>query len=115
MIGLAAVSTPTRTEPMPSQAQVLELLKTVPEPCGLLMREPIDICQMGPGRADRLPGRGGQHRTGPDRYLLRPLRGLQRYITDVVSTLRGVDKVSVTASTTTLWTPDRRRVDAAVR
>jgi metal-sulfur cluster biosynthetic enzyme len=34
--------------------------------------------------------------------------GMRRYITDVLLELPGVDAVEVTASATTLWTPDRR-------
>nr|WP_275404231.1 iron-sulfur cluster assembly protein [Pseudonocardia acidicola] len=34
--------------------------------------------------------------------------GLQRYITDVLTALPGVDSVQVTASRTEMWTPDRR-------
>ncbi|MDT7574478.1 MAG: uncharacterized protein QOH17_811 [Pseudonocardiales bacterium] len=83
-------------------------LRTVPEPCGLLMREPIDICAMG--LVDTVECRDG--RVTVVLVLTDPscvhFTGLRRYIGDVVSALPGVESVEVTASTTKLWTPDLR-------
>jgi metal-sulfur cluster biosynthetic enzyme len=84
-------------------------LRTVPEPCGLLMRDPIDICAMG--LVDSVVCRDGQVRI--ELVLTDPscvhFAGLRRYIGDVVGALPGVESVEVTASTTKLWTPDRRQ------
>jgi metal-sulfur cluster biosynthetic enzyme len=83
-------------------------LRSVPEPCGLLMREPIDICAMG--LVDSVEIHDGRVRI--ELVLTDPscvhFTGLRRYIGDVVGALPGVESVEVTASTTKLWTPDRR-------
>ena len=93
---------------MPSPERIRRELRTVPEPCGLLMREPIDICAMG------LVGEITCH-AGLVRIVLVltdascvHFAGLRRYIADVLSALPGVESVEVTASTTQLWTPERR-------
>jgi Predicted metal-sulfur cluster biosynthetic enzyme len=81
----------------------------VPEPCGLLMREPIDICEMG--LVDEIECRDGHVRVVlvlTDASCVH-FAGLRRYIADVLTALPGVDSVAVTASTTKMWTPDRRR------
>jgi metal-sulfur cluster biosynthetic enzyme len=88
--------------------QVRAELRTVPEPCGLLMRDPIDICAMG--LVDSVECDGGDVRivlvlTDPSCV---HFTGMRRYISDAVGALPGVESVEVTASTTTLWTPDRR-------
>jgi metal-sulfur cluster biosynthetic enzyme len=84
-------------------------LHRVPEPCGILMREPIDICDMG--LVERI-----EHTDGHARIVLVltdascvHFTGLQRYIADVVGELPGITSVTVEASTTEIWTPDRRR------
>jgi metal-sulfur cluster biosynthetic enzyme len=96
---------------MPSRDEVMERLRTVPEPCGLLMREPIDICQMG--LVEQIACDQGVVRIElvlTDTSCVH-FSGLRRYITDVVGELPGVESVVVTASTTRLWTPDRRQID----
>lgn len=89
--------------------RIEEALHRVPEPCGLLMREPIDICDMG--LVDLI-----EHDAGRVRIVLVltdascvHFTGLQRYIADVVGELPGIESVTVDASTTDMWTPDRRR------
>jgi metal-sulfur cluster biosynthetic enzyme len=89
-------------------------LHRVPEPCGILMREPIDICDMG--LVDVI-----EHHDGHVRIVLVltdascvHFTGLQRYIADVVGELSGITSVTVEASTTEMWTPDRRRAPRAV-
>jgi metal-sulfur cluster biosynthetic enzyme len=84
-------------------------LRKVPEPCGLLMRAPLDICEMG--LVDEVSCSGGRVRvvlvlTDPSCV---HFGGMRRYITDVLLELPGVDAVEVAISTTTLWTPDRRQ------
>ena len=85
-------------------------LRKVPEPCGLLMRAPLDICEMG--LVDEISCSGGRVRvvlvlTDPSCV---HFGGMRRYITDVLLELPGVDAVEVSISTTTLWTPDRREL-----
>jgi metal-sulfur cluster biosynthetic enzyme len=93
---------------MPGEDEIRERLRTVPEPCGLLMRTPIDICEMG--LVDEISCSDGRVRVElvlTDASCVH-FGGLRRYITDVLLELPGVDTVEVTASTTKLWTPDRR-------
>lgn len=93
---------------MPSAERIREELRRVPEPCGLLMREPLDICEMG--LVDEVECHDGHVRVVlvlTDTSCVH-FSGMQRYITDVLTELPGVDSVAVTASTTKIWTPDRR-------
>ncbi len=96
-------------DPVPPTLDAIRAqLRKVPEPCGLLMRAPLDICQMG--LVDEITCAGGRVRvvlvlTDPSCV---HFCGLRRYITDVLLELPGVDAVEVAISTTTLWTPDRR-------
>lgn len=94
---------------MPSAERIHRELRRVPEPCGLLMREPIDICEMG--LVEKIECRDGHVHVVlvlTDASCVH-FSGLRRYICDVLTALPGVDSVAVTASTTQLWTPDRRR------
>jgi metal-sulfur cluster biosynthetic enzyme len=93
---------------MLSPERIRAELSRIPEPCGLLMRDPIDICEMG--LVDEIDCRAGTVRVVlvlTDTSCVH-FTGLRRYITDVLSALPGVHAVEVTASTTQLWTPDRR-------
>jgi len=103
----------TAPRPPLSQDQIRAQLRQVPEPCALLMREPVDICEMG--LVDEINITDGRVRvvlvlTDPSCV---HFTGLRRYITDVLLQLPGVDAVQVTISTTTLWTPDRQTGPAA--
>jgi metal-sulfur cluster biosynthetic enzyme len=93
---------------MTTVERVRAALRTVPEPCGLLMREPLDICAMG--LVDSVTCEDGAVEvvlvlTDPSCV---HFTGMRRYIADVVGELPGVRSVDVRASTTQLWTPDRR-------
>jgi metal-sulfur cluster biosynthetic enzyme len=93
---------------MPSEQRVREELHRIPEPCGLLMRDPIDICEMGlVDEVDCADGRVRIVLVLTDASCVH-FSGLQRYIGDVVGAPAGVRSVEVTASTTKMWTPDRR-------
>jgi metal-sulfur cluster biosynthetic enzyme len=92
---------------MPTDQEIRAQLRKVPEPCALLMRTPLDICEMG--LVDEIGCDGGTVRvelvltdTSCVHYA-----GLRGYITDVLLELPGVQSVEVTISTTKLWTPDR--------
>lgn len=92
----------------PTADRIREELRRVPEPCGLLMREEIDIVAMG--LVDEISHDGGDVRIVlvlTDASCVH-FAGMRRYIGDVVGALPGVDSVTVTASTTDIWTPDRR-------
>lgn len=98
---------------MPTEDDVRRELRRVPEPCGILMREPIDICDMG--LVDEIVVTHGHVRVVlvlTDASCVH-FSGLQRYISDVLRDLPGVDTVDVVASSRDLWTPDRRRRNAS--
>lgn len=104
MSGRAATATDD-----PQIDRIEAALHRVPEPCGILMREPIDICDMG--LVEEI-----EHDDGRVRIVLVltdascvHFAGLQRYIADVVGEVPGITSVTVEASTTQMWTPDRRR------
>jgi metal-sulfur cluster biosynthetic enzyme len=93
---------------MPTEEEIRAQLRKVPEPCALLMRTPLDICEMG--LVDEIGCDAGTVRvelvltdTSCVHYA-----GLRGYITDMLLELPGVQSVDVTISTTKLWTPDRR-------
>ena len=92
----------------PTDEAVRAQLRRVPEPCGLLMREPIDICAMGLVEEVTVTG----DRVRVELVLTDPscvhFGGLRRYITDVLLQLPGVTEVEVAISATVLWTPDRQ-------
>lgn len=92
----------------PSEEAVRAQLTKVPEPCALLMRSPLDICQMG--LVEKVECTDGHVLV--ELVLTDPscvhFTGMRRYITDLLREVPGVETVEVTASTTTLWTPDRR-------
>jgi metal-sulfur cluster biosynthetic enzyme len=94
--------------PMPTEDAIRAQLRKVPEPCGLLMRTPLDICEMG--LVDEIRCAEGRVRVVlvlTDTSCVH-FGGMRRYITDVLLELPGIDAVEVTMSTTVLWTPDRR-------
>lgn len=83
-------------------------LRTVPEPCSLLMREPTNITDMG--LVEQVDVTGG--RVCVELVLTDPsclhFGAMQRFITDALLDLDGVDEVEVRASTSVLWTPERQ-------
>ncbi|MEU4227832.1 iron-sulfur cluster assembly protein [Nonomuraea sp. NPDC026600] len=97
------------TRATPSEETIRAQLSKIPEPCGILMRSPLDICQMG--LVDKVECADGRVRIElvlTDSSCVH-FTGLRRYIVDVLRELPGVETVEVVASTTTLWTPDRLR------
>lgn len=97
----------------PQIGRIESALHRVPEPCGILMREPIDICDMG--LVERIEHDAGRVRIElvlTDASCVH-FAGLRRYITDVVGEIPGITSVTVEASTTEIWTPDRRRAPSA--
>jgi metal-sulfur cluster biosynthetic enzyme len=92
---------------MPTEEEILAQLRRVPEPCGLLMRTPLNICEMG--LIETIEREAGHVRVElvlTDTSCVH-FAGMRGYIADVLKELPGVESVTVTASTTTLWTPDR--------
>jgi metal-sulfur cluster biosynthetic enzyme len=91
----------------PDRDAVLTALRTVPEPCAIAMGSSVDITAMG--LVDDIAIDGPVVRI--ELVLTDPscvhFRSMQRYITDAVAQVDGVERVEVALSTTTLWTPDR--------
>jgi metal-sulfur cluster biosynthetic enzyme len=93
----------------PTSQEVIDKIHTIPEPCGLLMRAPLSVVDMG--LVDRVAIVGGDvaiELVLTDASCVH-FSALRTYISEVVSTLDGVRSVRVTASSTKLWTPDRLR------
>ena len=90
---------------MATEAQVLQALRAVPEPCSIAMRAPTDIYSMGLVERVEIDG-SHVHVT---LVLTDPscvhFSAMQRYIADELNALPGVDQVTVTASTSQLWVP----------
>jgi metal-sulfur cluster biosynthetic enzyme len=88
-----------------SEADVLDALRAVPEPCSIAMRAPTDICSMG--LVERVEIEGSHVRV--TLVLTDPscvhFSAMQRYIADEVNALEDVDQVTVVASTSRLWVP----------
>lgn len=90
-----------------TEAEVSAALKTIPEPCSLLMQAPTNLVDMG--LIDRV---GIEGDTVEVEMVLTDAScihfgSMQRFIADKLRQLDGVEHVHVTASTTVLWTPDR--------
>jgi metal-sulfur cluster biosynthetic enzyme len=92
-----------------TREHVLEALARVPEPCSILMKAPTDICAMG--LVEDIDIDGGH--VGVTLVLTDPscvhFNAMQRFITDELLGLEGVETVAVGITTRTLWTPDRVR------
>ncbi|MFD5747280.1 iron-sulfur cluster assembly protein [Streptomyces sp. NPDC127033] len=89
--------------------RIRDQLRKVPEPCALLMRDPLDICEMG--LVEEIRYAAGRVRITlvlTDTSCVH-FAGMRRFITDVLLELPEVDVVEVGISRTVLWTPDRRR------
>jgi metal-sulfur cluster biosynthetic enzyme len=92
-----------------SPDDVLAALRNVPEPCSIAMRVPMDITEMGLIEQLEIDG----SHVAVTLVLTDPscvhFSAMQRFIHDELLGLEGVESVTVTASTRTLWTPDRVR------
>jgi metal-sulfur cluster biosynthetic enzyme len=92
----------------PTEQEVRQRLETIPEPCSLLMRTPMDICQMGiVGPVECAPDGAVKVELVLTDASCIHFSHLQRYITDAVMAISDVTHVTVSASTSILWTPDR--------
>jgi metal-sulfur cluster biosynthetic enzyme len=91
----------------PTRDAILLQLRKVREPCSILMRNPIDICEMGLVEDIRVVS----GHVVVELCLTDPscvhFNALQQYIIDELRQLEGVVSVEVTQTTLTLWTPDR--------
>jgi metal-sulfur cluster biosynthetic enzyme len=88
-------------------AEVMEALRSVPEPCSIAMKTPLDITEMG--LVEDVAIDGG--RVAIVLVLTDPscvhFLSMRRFIADALLALDGVEDVEVTMSTTQLWTSDR--------
>jgi metal-sulfur cluster biosynthetic enzyme len=87
--------------------EVMAALRSVPEPCSIAMKTPLDITEMG--LVEDVAVDGGSVAvvlvlTDPSCVHFLSMR---RFIRDALLELDGVDAVEVTMSTTQLWTSDR--------
>ena len=101
--------------PAAAEDRIRAQLRKVPEPCALLMRTHLDICDMG--LVEEVSYQDGRARVVlvlTDASCVH-FGGMRRYITDVLLELPWIEAVEVSVSTTTLWTPDRRRMASAPR
>ena len=94
---------------MTTREQVLDALRAVPEPCSLLMKAPMDICEMGLVEEIAID----ESHVDVTLVLTDPscvhFTSMQRFISDELLRLEGVETVDVGITTRTLWTPDRVR------
>jgi metal-sulfur cluster biosynthetic enzyme len=92
-----------------TQQEVRGLLHGVAEPCSLLMGARTDIVTMGLLEQVVVDGAHvGIEIVVTDTSCVH-FGGMERHITDVLTAHPAVETVTVTMSTTTLWTPDRQR------
>jgi metal-sulfur cluster biosynthetic enzyme len=88
---------------------VLDALRRVPEPCSIIMKAPMDICEMG--LVEEIGIDGGH--VDITLVLTDPscvhFNAMQRFITDELLRLEGIASVDVRITTRTLWTPERVR------
>jgi metal-sulfur cluster biosynthetic enzyme len=90
-----------------SHEQILDALKSIPEPCSIAMRTPMDITEMGLIEEVAIEGecvRVVLVLTDPSCV---HFNAMASFIRDAVGALDGVGTVDVGMSTATLWTPDR--------
>jgi metal-sulfur cluster biosynthetic enzyme len=92
---------------MTTMAEIVEALARIPDPCSIAMRAPVDIWHLG--LVEDVQIEDGH--IAVTLVLTDPscvhFGGIRNFITDALSALPGVTGVSVTMSTTALWTPDR--------
>jgi len=91
----------------PTLEQVLEKIDSVPEPCGLLMRAPLSVLEMGLVDAVQIEGGTVEIELVLTDASCVHLSSMRQYICDAVGDLDGVERVEVMPSSTKLWTPDR--------
>jgi metal-sulfur cluster biosynthetic enzyme len=92
-----------------TREDVLDALRGVPEPCSIAMKAPMDITEMGLVETIEIDG----DHVDVTLVLTDPscvhFTAMQRYISDELLQLDGVETVAVGISARTLWTPDRVR------
>lgn len=97
---------------MTTQAELVDRLRTVTDPCSLAMRSPIDIWSLG--LVEDVTVTGGVARV---RLVLTDascvfFRGISDHVAAALCGVAGVDAVEVELDTTILWTPDRMKDSA---
>jgi metal-sulfur cluster biosynthetic enzyme len=95
-----------------TQAEIVDRLRTVTDPCSLAMRSPIDIWSLG--LVEDVTVVDGIARV---RLVLTDascvfFRGIRDHVAAALLDLPGIDAVEVTLDTTVLWTPDRMKDSA---
>jgi metal-sulfur cluster biosynthetic enzyme len=91
----------------PLESEIRDRLRSIPEPCSLLMRSPTNICDMGLIEAISVDGSTVQIEMVLTDTSCVHFASMRRYIRDVLLQMDGVEAVEVNASKTVLWTPER--------
>ena len=94
---------------MTTQAELVDRLRTVTDPCSLGMRAPIDIWSLGLVEDVTVAGRTARVRlvlTDPSCVFF---RGISEHVVAALRALPDIDSVEVELDTTVLWTPDRMK------
>lgn len=86
---------------------VRDVLRDVPEPCSLLMGAPTNITDMGLVGDVVVAGAVVSVELVLTDASCVHFAAMTRYVQDLVGALDGVERVHVTASTSTMWTPER--------
>jgi metal-sulfur cluster biosynthetic enzyme len=97
---------------MSTQADLVDRLRTVTDPCSLGMRAPIDIWSLGLVEDVAVTGRTALVRlvlTDPSCVFF---RGISEHVATALRALPDIDAVEVELDTTILWTPDRMKKGA---
>lgn len=97
---------------MTTQAELVDRLRTVTDPCSLGMRAPIDIWSLGLVEDVTVTGRTARVRlvlTDPSCVFF---RGISDHVATALRALPDIDAVEVELDTTILWTPDRMKESA---
>ena len=90
-----------------TEAEVRSALRSIPEPCSVLVGAPTNLVDMGLiDRVEISDGAVEVELVLTDASCIH-FASMQRFIADTLLELDGVKAVNVTASTTVLWTPDR--------
>ena len=97
---------------MTTQAELVDRLRTVTDPCSVGLGAPIDIWSLG--LVEDVTVAEGIARvrlvlTDPSCVFFRRIRD---HVADALSDVPDIDGVEVELDTTTLWTPDRMKESA---